>query len=37
MKKCCFGVKKLEYLGHIITPDGVTVDPEKTNAVENCA
>ncbi|KAL4013517.1 hypothetical protein IC575_025689 [Cucumis melo] len=32
-KKCNFGQKKIEYLGHIISGEGVKVDSEKIKAV----
>ncbi|TYK11209.1 Transposon Tf2-6 polyprotein [Cucumis melo var. makuwa] len=32
-KKCNFGQKKIEYLGHIISGEGVEVDSEKIKAV----
>ena len=31
--KCEFGLTKLLYLGHIISMDGVWVDPEKVRAI----
>ena len=31
--KCDFGLTKLLYLGHIISIDGVWVDPEKVRAI----
>ncbi len=31
--KCSFGFSKLKYLGHIISKDGIEVDPEKVRAV----
>ena len=27
--KCAFGILELEYLGHIVSKDGVRVDPKK--------
>lgn len=33
--KCCFGLTELNYLGHIITTEGVKPDPEKLVAVKN--
>ncbi|XP_026419490.1 uncharacterized protein LOC113315430 [Papaver somniferum] len=30
--KCCFGQSELEYLGHIVTANGVKVDPAKISA-----
>ncbi|CAH9105349.1 unnamed protein product [Cuscuta europaea] len=34
-KKCSFGQKQLNYLGHIISEDGVAADPEKIEAMKN--
>jgi len=31
--KCEFGKTSVKYLGFIISPEGVKVDPEKTSAV----
>jgi len=31
--KCAFGVSSISYLGHIISADGVAMDPEKVQAV----
>ena len=31
--KCFFGVKELEYLGHIVSHEGVKVDPNKIKAM----
>jgi hypothetical protein len=32
-KKCCFGVLQVDYLGHQISEQGVSVDPIKIQAV----
>ena len=34
-KKCCFGCQVVEYLGHILTPDGLRPNPERTTAVKH--
>jgi len=31
--KCLFGVSQVEYLGHLLTPQGVQVDPKKVHAM----
>lgn len=33
MKKCRFCCTKVKYLGHVLTPEGIKVDPEKTSAI----
>ena len=33
ISKCVFGVQEVEYLGHIISSDGLPVDPQKVHAV----
>jgi hypothetical protein len=34
LSKCSFYQKKIHYLGHIISEEGITVDPEKIKAIE---
>lgn len=34
-EKCCFFRTEVNYLGHVITEDGVATDPGKLSAVEN--
>jgi hypothetical protein len=33
--KCAFGISKGEYLGHIVGKDGVRVDPQKIEGMQN--
>ena len=35
LSKCHFGQREVEYLGHIVCPGGVAVDPKKVEAVNN--
>ena len=35
ISKCDFVKKELNYLGHIISDDGISVDPEKVSAIKN--
>lgn len=32
-EKCVFVRQSVRYLGHLLTPDGISVDPEKTSAI----
>jgi len=34
-KKCNFAVEQVKYLGHILSADGVTADPSKTDIITN--
>jgi hypothetical protein len=33
LSKCSFYQKQIHYLGHIISKDGIAVDPEKIEAI----
>lgn len=33
-KKCCFGMAQLEYLGHIISGQGISADLEKIKVMQ---
>ncbi|XP_019434730.1 PREDICTED: uncharacterized protein LOC109341310 [Lupinus angustifolius] len=33
LKKCCFGAKQLEYLGHLILGNGIQANPDKISAM----
>jgi hypothetical protein len=33
--KCAFGVSRVTYLGHIISKNGIEVDPDKVQAARN--
>lgn len=33
-KKCSFALKQIEYLGHIVPGEGISVDPSKLAAME---
>ena len=35
LSKCFFGVKEVEYLGHIVSREGVKVDPNKIKSMMN--
>ena len=34
ISKCFFGVQEVEYLGHIVSHEGVKVDPSKIKAIK---
>ena len=34
LKKCTFAQPKVEYLGHVVTRNGIEVDPKKVEAVK---
>ncbi|GJX58414.1 reverse transcriptase [Tanacetum coccineum] len=36
MSKCLFAAKQVEYLGHIISGKGISTDPSKIKAMQNC-
>ncbi|GJZ39472.1 hypothetical protein Tco_0586035 [Tanacetum coccineum] len=36
MSKCLFAPKQVEYLGHIISGKGISTDPSKIKAMQNC-
>ena len=33
LKKCSFAIKKLVYLGFVVSPEGLKMDPEKVKAI----
>jgi hypothetical protein len=33
LRKCAFYQRKIHYLGHIISEEGIVVDPEKVEAI----
>jgi hypothetical protein len=35
LSKCSFYQKQIQYLGHIVSEDGITVDPEKVEAIKS--
>ena len=34
--KCAFFQKEIQYLGHVISSEGITVDPEKIKSIMEC-
>ena len=35
LEKCEFWLEKVQFLGHIVTKDGISVDPTKVEAIVN--
>ena len=33
--KCDFFKDKIQYLGHVVTKEGISIDPEKIRAIED--
>ena len=33
-KKCSFVKQRVEYLGHVVTPEGISPNPDKVRVVE---
>ena len=33
-EKCCFGLEEIDYLGYIITPEGIKPNPKKIKAIQ---
>lgn len=36
-QKCRFACRKVKYLGHLLTPEGIQMDPQKISAIKNRA
>ena len=36
VKKCSFVKQRIEYLGHVVTPEGIFPDPGKAEVVKKC-
>ena len=34
-EKCCFASRKVEYLGYIVSEQGISADPKKVEAIKN--
>lgn len=35
LRKCQFACKRIEFLGHILTPTGIEIDPNRVSAIQN--